>query len=162
MITQYNMKKASSSNEMCKRRYPQQTQNICITLVQCWINVGDVEPTLYKCYTKVLYLLCHYLHIQHGIFTLRLLNAGPASQTMGHDLASIWSMSSVCWAQGSIFKSRVWRKTRLHCSAKENTLCHLLLFNRLEMKWNEMNGVLGYSCAHRINWVRSTSWGWWD
>ena len=34
---------------------PQQTQNICITYhVQCWANVEDVGPTLYKCYTKVL------------------------------------------------------------------------------------------------------------
>ena len=34
-----------------------QTQNICITVVQCWTNVGDVGPTLYKFYTNVLYLL---------------------------------------------------------------------------------------------------------
>ena len=26
----------------------QQTQNICITFVQCWTNVKDVGPTLYK------------------------------------------------------------------------------------------------------------------
>ena len=31
----------------------QQTQNICITLVQCWTNVEDVGPTLYKCYTNI-------------------------------------------------------------------------------------------------------------
>ena len=30
------------------------TQNICSTLVQCWIKVEDVGPTLYKCYTNVL------------------------------------------------------------------------------------------------------------
>ena len=30
----------------------QQTQNICITFVQCWANVEDVGPALYKCYTK--------------------------------------------------------------------------------------------------------------
>ena len=35
----------------------QQTQNICITLVQCWTSVEDVGPTLYKCYTNVLCLL---------------------------------------------------------------------------------------------------------
>ena len=35
----------------------QQTQNICITFVQCWTNVEDVEPTLYKCYTHILCLL---------------------------------------------------------------------------------------------------------
>ena len=34
-----------------------QTQNICITFVQCWSNVEDVGPTLYKCYTNVLCLL---------------------------------------------------------------------------------------------------------
>ena len=35
----------------------QWTQNICITFVQCWSNVKDVGPTLYKCYTNVLCLL---------------------------------------------------------------------------------------------------------
>ena len=34
----------------------QQTQNICITFVQCCSNVFDAGPTLYKCYTNVLYL----------------------------------------------------------------------------------------------------------
>ena len=34
-----------------------QTQNICITFVQCRTNVEDVGPMLYKCYTNVLYLL---------------------------------------------------------------------------------------------------------
>ena len=33
------------------------TQNICITFVQCWTNVFDVGPTLYKCYTNVLCVL---------------------------------------------------------------------------------------------------------
>ena len=48
----------------------QQTQTICITFVQCWANVEDVGPTLYKCYTDVLCLLgchgeslCGYYHI---------------------------------------------------------------------------------------------------
>ena len=35
----------------------QQTENICITFIQCWTNVEDVGPTLYKCYTSVLCLL---------------------------------------------------------------------------------------------------------
>ena len=40
---------------------PQQTQNICITVIQCWPNVEDVGPTLYICYTNVLCLLGWYL-----------------------------------------------------------------------------------------------------
>ena len=38
----------------------QQTQNICMTFLQCWVNVKDVEPTLYKCYTNVWCLLGCY------------------------------------------------------------------------------------------------------
>ena len=33
------------------------TQHICVTFVQCWTNVEDVGPTLYKCHTNVLCLL---------------------------------------------------------------------------------------------------------
>ena len=36
-------------------RTSEQTQNICITLVQSRHNVFDVGPTLYKCYANVLY-----------------------------------------------------------------------------------------------------------
>ena len=37
--------------------YPQQTQNICRTFIQCRPNVFDVGPTLYESYTNVLCLL---------------------------------------------------------------------------------------------------------
>ena len=36
----------------------QQAQNSCITFIQCWTNVKNVGPTLYKWYTNVLCLLC--------------------------------------------------------------------------------------------------------
>ena len=32
------------------RRTSQQTQNICITIVQCWISIEDVGPVFYKCF----------------------------------------------------------------------------------------------------------------
>ena len=41
----------------CSVGKSQQTQNICITFMQCWSNVEDVEPELYKCYTNVLCVL---------------------------------------------------------------------------------------------------------
>ena len=34
-----------------------QAQKICKTFAQCWTNVKDVGPTLYRCYTHVLCLL---------------------------------------------------------------------------------------------------------
>ena len=34
--------------------YTQQKQNICRTFVQCWTNVEDVGPMLYKCSPNVL------------------------------------------------------------------------------------------------------------
>ena len=35
----------------------QQTQNICVTLIQCWTNVKDIGPMLYKFFTNVLFLV---------------------------------------------------------------------------------------------------------
>ena len=35
----------------------QQTQNICVTCLQCWPNDLDVGPILYTCYKNVLLLL---------------------------------------------------------------------------------------------------------
>ena len=56
----------------------QQKQNICITFIQCWTNVFDVDPTLYKCYTNVLFLLAYIVRwddIKHPgllLFDLRV------------------------------------------------------------------------------------------
>ena len=42
-------------------------------------------------------------------------------------------------------------------------LGHIGLNERMNEWMNEcMNGVLGHLCAHRLNWSRRTSWGWWD
>ena len=35
-------------------RIPVNTKN-CLTFLQCWNNVGDVGPTLYKCYTNKMF-----------------------------------------------------------------------------------------------------------
>ena len=35
----------------------QQSQNSCMIFIQCWANVEDVGPTLYKYHTAVLCLL---------------------------------------------------------------------------------------------------------
>ena len=43
--------------------YPVKTKNICITFIQCWTNVEDVGPTLYKCYTNVPCLLGRVLFL---------------------------------------------------------------------------------------------------
>ena len=45
----------------------QQTQNICITFVQCWTNVEAVGLTLYKCYTNVLCLLEKEFHTKQHV-----------------------------------------------------------------------------------------------
>ena len=62
--SQYEFNPSSSTklvdlSSMAKNvnRLTQQTQNICITFIQCWTNVEDVGPTLHKCYTYALCLL---------------------------------------------------------------------------------------------------------
>ena len=39
------------------KQTPQLTQNTCMTFLQCWANVEDVGPTLFKCNTNVLCFL---------------------------------------------------------------------------------------------------------
>ena len=67
MKTAHSKKNASGEGEAKKRlewvalvvkgeSNPVNTKH-CITLVQYWTNVEDVESTLYKCYANVLCLL---------------------------------------------------------------------------------------------------------
>ena len=52
----------------------QQTQNICITFIQCWTSVEDVGPTFYECYTNALCLLgWEQSHIRHRWCTHSML-----------------------------------------------------------------------------------------
>ena len=59
----------------------QQTQNICLTFVECWTNVADAGPTLYKCYTNV---SCLGLHSPNIMFIL-----DPGEFSMSNNRASI-------------------------------------------------------------------------
>ena len=47
--------------------FSQQTRNICMTFAQCWTNVEDVVPTLYKCYTNILCLLGCYIDFENVV-----------------------------------------------------------------------------------------------
>ena len=51
----------------------QQTENICITFIQCRTNVEDVGKALYKCYANVLCLLgmCMYEAPVSCVFALK-------------------------------------------------------------------------------------------
>ena len=83
------------------------TQNICITFVQCWTNVFNVGPTLYKCYTNVLFFLwsclragcSHWLvptlwiqPIKHYTLTQRWVNVWPASNAVVQHYATVESI----------------------------------------------------------------------
>ena len=57
-----------------QKQTAQQTQNICITFIQCWTNVEDVGPALYKCYTNVLCLLGVSLYCIIFAISARLKN----------------------------------------------------------------------------------------
>ena len=84
-------------------RSAQLTQNICITFVQCWSNVEDVGPTLYKCYTIFLCLLGMAAGL--GLLTAGgdykptptqyMLNVEPASPVLA-STHSVLDRSS-CW-----------------------------------------------------------------
>ena len=58
----------------------QQTQNICMAFVECWTNVEDVGPTLYKCYTNVLCLLRLLWLIEWGVMIPCRFNMGWLKQ----------------------------------------------------------------------------------
>ena len=63
-----------------------QTRIICITFVQCWTNVEDVGPTLYKCYADVLCLLRCYL------FSLMII-----CESGDNSLNLVWHLVNWCW-----------------------------------------------------------------
>ena len=68
--------------------------NICITFVQCRPNVGDVGPTLYKCYTNGLCLLRWH---NKSTWIYNAYNVGPASETLCRRCTNVIQMVCVCW-----------------------------------------------------------------
>ena len=75
---------------ICRALFPeratyQQTQNICITFIQCRPNVFDVGPILYKCYTNVLCLL--------GVSSADPLLGWPLRHSP--DCITLWSLLTV-------------------------------------------------------------------
>ena len=80
--------------------FSQQTQNICITFVQCWTNVEDVGPTLYKCNTNVSCLLGRFFrfliplspHDDHSIMLY------PENGKVRLDNAYHFTIIQICFA----------------------------------------------------------------
>ena len=71
-----------------------QTQDICISFVQCWTNVEDAGPTLYKC----LQMFCVRCDpSKHETFAQCCFNVGPATKTMDQHWNNIRWMPRVCW-----------------------------------------------------------------
>ena len=69
-ISSFTLDKYSNLPCPIERCLTQQTQHICITFIQCWTNVEDFGPTLYKCYTNVLCLLgrlSHYIILSPAV-----------------------------------------------------------------------------------------------
>ena len=50
--------------------------------IQCWTNVEDVGPTLYKCYTMCCVSWAGGLSLKQSTFVLCWSNVGPALQTL--------------------------------------------------------------------------------
>ena len=69
----------------------QQTQNICITFLQCWTNAEDVGPALYKC-SNILCLLRHAMSAES-----KLINPSMQSVcTLFDEHDQMYSMSVMC------------------------------------------------------------------
>ena len=67
----------------------QQTQTICIIFVQRRPNVVDVGPTLYKCYTNVLCLLCSN-SLSATLSSVGLRVNSPGLLLLTSHVSSIW------------------------------------------------------------------------
>ena len=65
------------------RIYTQKTQDICITFVQCWTNVEDVRPALYKC--------CNIL------FVITMLHRPDSGYIKKKQLRTIWKNNKACF-----------------------------------------------------------------
>ena len=63
-----------------------QTQNICIAFIQCWTNVEDVGPTLYKCFTNILCLL--------GMLIIHMCSPSQTQITRTKTYNLIWTLIS--------------------------------------------------------------------
>ena len=64
----------------------QQTQNICITFIQRRPKVSDAGPTLYKCYTNILYLWGLFVFAEQYGHRLRRCTSIEPSHVQWHGL----------------------------------------------------------------------------
>ena len=122
-----------------------QTQNICITFMQCWTNVEDVGPTLYKCYTNVLCLLGSYTPLGNSNPS-RHIHRPSSTIPLAQQCTNIGCTSRVCRAGATVIVAGCMQYLELCCFAKT---------------WNKW-GFGPPLCTYRLNWAMRTLWGWWD
>ena len=105
-------------------------QDICMTFIQCWPNVEDVGPTLYKCYTNVLCCMVDGLLYCVTCTTSSVRskwlrkNISQHSSMLFKKITSV-SLSSIdVWERYKCFKSLI-NETHFHVCA------HVLKFYQL-------------------------------
>ena len=107
------------------------------TFVQCWANVEDVGPALYKCYTKVLYLLgiatgLVLLNTAGGDYkptptpTQCLFNVGPALPVLASMHSVLVSTSCCGYLHAGRTVTMLWTKAG---SMLARRLCRWLTFS---------------------------------
>ena len=92
--------------------------NQFVNFVQCWTNVEDVGPTLYKCYTNVLCLLGRRTFSQTLYICAMLVQCWASVADVGLTLKQRWV--SVRWSSIQSY-NQVTSSTTLYCILKAYT-----------------------------------------
>ena len=101
----------------CVYRHPVNTTHL-YDFVQCWTNVEDVGPTLYKCYTNVLCLLGRRTFSQTLYICAMLVQCWASVADVGLTLKQRWV--SVRWSSIQSY-NQVTSSTTLYCILKAYT-----------------------------------------
>ena len=101
----------------CVYRHPVNTTHL-YDFVQCWTNVGDVGPTLYKCYTNVLCLLGRRTSSQTLYICAMLVQCWASVADVGLTLKQRWV--SIRWSSIQSY-NQVTSSTTLYCMLKAYT-----------------------------------------
>ena len=101
----------------CVYQHPVNTTHL-YDFVQCWTNVEDVGPTLYKCYTNVLCLLGRRTFSQTLYICAMLVQCWASVADVGLTLKQRWV--SIRWSSIQSY-NQVTSSTTLYCMLKAYT-----------------------------------------
>ena len=126
----------TNENKMLNILPSKHRRYVCIAFIQCWPNIEDIVPTLYRCYTNVLCLLGRPIDKISSLSVNTCVAEWFVSIFSSFDAGIADAISSCKWPKNALNQIIWWLPISIH---EQSYLFHWHFLFGLKLSWNNIH-----------------------